>query len=354
MQALVTGSTGFLGRHLVRALGAEGHAVRALVRDGRAFAHEGGGNGARDGDGPEVVRGDVLEPESLAAACRGVDVVFHAAGKVSHRGEATGLFDLHVGGTRNVLAAARAAGVRRVVHVSTSGTVAVSRDERVFGDDDPWATEVVRRWPYYLSKLYAEKVALEAAAAGDLEVVVVSPTLLLGPGDDALGSSRVLLRFLRREVVAVPPGGLSLVDVRDAAQATAAAATRGRSGQRYLLGGHNMTVEAFLVLAEKVTGIPAPVVRAGPRLTELTAQALDALEGATGDEGDEAAAYDMACHFWYVDAARARRELGLTPRAAEATVRDAVAWLRSRGPIPRAGGLLGSVVGGVRRAFGRR
>lgn len=344
MDVLVTGATGFLGRHLVRALRAEGHAVRALVRSDAP---------ALEKLGATPVKGDVLEPGTLGPAVDGADVVFHLAGQVQHRGVPTALYDLHVNGTRHVLEAAARGKVGRVVHVSTSGTIAVSTTpDRVAREDAPYALETVRRWPYYLSKIYAEKVARGFA---DVPVVVVSPSLLLGPEDDALSSSDVLLRFLRKEVPAVPPGGLNFVDVRDAAAATAAAATKGRPGERYLLGGPNMTVEAFFVLLSKVSGVPGPTLKAGATVNDATARVLGALEELADDGTDEAVAYAMAGHFWYLDASKAQAELGFTARSPEATLRDAVTWLRARGPLPsRPGGLLGAVVGNVRRAIGSR
>lgn len=343
MECLVTGATGFLGRHLVRALVKRGHRVRALSRREAP---------ALERDGASVVLGDVLEPATLAPALEGVEVVFHLAGQVQHKGTPTALYDLHVGGTRNVLEAAQAARAQRVVHVSTSGTVAVStRADRIAREDAPYAIETVRRWPYYLSKIYAEKVALEPR---DVPVVVVSPSLLLGPEDEGLSSSSVLIRFLRKEIPAVPPGGLNFVDVRDAAEATLAAATRGRPGERYLVGGANMTVEAFFGLLAKVSGVPAPSLRSPAAVNDMAARVLEALEDVTGVETDESVAYSMAGHFWYLDAAKAQAELGFAPRAPEVTLRDAVAWLRARGPLPRGGGLLGSVVGGLRRAIGTR
>jgi dihydroflavonol-4-reductase len=115
-----------------------------------------------------------------------------------------------------------------------------------------------------------------------------------------------------------------------------------------------MTVEAFFVLLAKVSGVPAPTLKAGAALNDATARVLEALEDVAGVDTDESSAYAMAGHFWYLDATKAQEELGFSPRAAEATLRDAVAWLRGRGTLPRSGGLLGSVVGGVRRVIGAR
>jgi dihydroflavonol-4-reductase len=346
MRCLVTGGSGFLGRHLVRQLVQEGHEVRALVRREVPGLEK---------DGARCVPGDVLEPETLAEASRGVEAVFHLAGMVRHRGEPTELYRLHVEGTRNTLRAAAEAGVGRVVHVSSSGTLAVTEDGATIPDETaPWATAVVRRWPYYLSKIYAEKLALEAHLRGKLPVVVVSPSLLLGPGDETLSSSRVVLRHLRREVPAVPPGGINFVDVRDVAVTTVAAAEKGRPGERYLLGGPNMTLAAFFQLLERVSGVPAPALKTPARLNEAAARVLGALEELSGEDVDEAIAYEMGNCFWYLDARKAQEELGFRHRPAETTLKDTVASIRSRGPMNRAQGLLGAAVRHVRRALDPR
>lgn len=346
MRCLVTGGSGFLGRHLVRQLVQEGHEVRALVRREVPGLAE---------DGARCVDGDVLEPDSLAAATKGVQAVFHLAGAVRHRGEPTELYRLHVEGTRHTLRAAAEAGVERVVHVSSSGTIAVTEDGATIPDETaPYATQVVRRWPYYLSKIYAEKVALEASQRGKLPVVVVSPSLLLGPGDETLTSSRLVLRHLRREIPATPPGGINFVDVRDVAVTTVEAASKGRPGERYLLGGPNMTLGAFFQLLERVSGVPAPALRAPARLNDAAAKVLGALEELSGEDVDEAVAYEMGNCFWYVDSRKAQEELGFRHRPAETTLKDTVASLRGRGPLNRSQGLLGAAVRHLRRALDAR
>jgi dihydroflavonol-4-reductase len=258
-----------------------------------------------------------------------------------------------------VLAAAARAKATRVVHVSTSGTVAVSNNPEPIADESfPYATEAVRFWPYYLSKIFAEKCALEAFEPGLLvgtervrvPVVVVSPSLLLGPGDDGLSSSLELVRFLRGEIPAIPRGGVNFVDVRDAATTVVAALDRGRAGERYLLGGANMSLEAFFILLEKVSGVPAPSFTVPERVQRFAARALGGLEQALGIEGDEAVSLDMGAKFWYVNPSRARTELGFTARPPEVSLRDAVDWLRARGPLPVTDGILARALRGTGRA----
>lgn len=345
MKVLVTGATGFLGRWLVRELLAAEHEVHALVRS-ESFSLE--RLGARS------VKGDVLDPQSLASACEGVEAVFHLAGSVNHQGEPSSTYQVHVDGTRNVLRAAAKAGVGRVLHMSSSGTTAVSEEERIHDERDPYATQTVRRWPYYLAKIFSEKVALEAHARGDVPVVVLNPSLLLGPEDERLSSSDVLVRFLNRELAALPPGGINFVDVRDCAKACAKALTEGRPGERYLLGGPNMTLEAFFVLLSEVSGVKAPAFVASKKLNRTASRVISGLEALGGLEGEEAISYEMGGHFWYLDASKARRELGFRARNPEVTLREAVAWIRSRGPLEQPeGATVGGLIRGLQRVLGR-
>jgi len=230
----VTGATGFLGGHLTEQLLLAGHKVVALCRDDEPELED---------RGVEVARGDVLDEASVARGIGGAAGVFHCAGKVSRRLEdSEQLYRLHVEGTRNVAAACKAAGVRRLVLASTSGTVAVSADPSyVANEESPAPVALLSRWPYYRSKLYAEELALAANDAA-LEVVVVNPTLLLGPGDLRRSSTEDVRLFLDRRVPATPSGGISFVDVRDAAVGLVLAMEAGAPGRRYLLGARNLTI----------------------------------------------------------------------------------------------------------------
>lgn len=320
---LVTGATGFLGRHLVAALRARGDAVVAMAR-----------TAPRAADEPAVafVRGDVLDRAAVERAAAGCVGAFHCAGKVSRDPrDAEALWRSHVLGTRSVLEACRAAGVRRVVVASTSGTVAISADgARVATEDDPPPLGLIQRFPYYRAKLFAEQEALAQSRDG-LEVVAVNPSLLLGPGDVLASSTRDVRLFLDRAIPAVPHGGLSYVDARDAADAMVRAMDRGASGQRYLVGASNVTMREFFARLARVSGVPAP--RAAMPRSPLALRAGTALMGRLaafvgGELPVDPVSVEMAQLFWYVDSSRAERELGWTPRDPIETLVDTVRDLR--------------------------
>ena len=321
---LVTGATGFLGAHLLDVLLEDGPSpLRVLSRRPAPELAE---------RGVEVVEGDLLEGPGLAAAVSGVRRVFHLAGLVSRDPADTARMQrLPVDGARRLARHARSAGVERVVLVSTSGTIAVTREPAP--DRDETAAVPIERiggWPYYRSKWLQEQVLLSAGP--DLEVVVVNPSLLLGPGDERLSSTGDVLRFLAGDVLVTPPGGLNFVDGRDAAASVAAAMERGRPGHRYLLGGHNWSFADFFARLSEVSGSPAPRLRL-PR-GFYTAAAL-VTEEAARQVGREPAvdriSREMAGCYWYFSSAKAERELGHRARDGRLTLLDTVRWLEGRG-----------------------
>jgi dihydroflavonol-4-reductase len=325
---LVTGATGFLGGHLVDHLVAGGHAVVALCRQKEPEL---------EGKGVFVARGDVLDRESVDRAAIGCDGAFHCAGKVSRDpDDAEELHRLHVTGTRNVLEGCRTRDVGRVVVASTSGTVAVSDDpRRVATEADEAPVALLSRWPYYRSKLYAERAALDANAEG-FAVISVNPTLLLGPGDVRGSSTGDVRLFLERRIPAVPAGGISYVDARDAAVAMALAMDKGTPGSRYLVGACNLTLREFFARLARVSGVAAPWMPMPrlPDLARLGARWFDrALDLVGGGRGLDPVSVEMAQYFWYLDAGRAERELGWESRDPTATLADTVRDLRDRGVV---------------------
>jgi dihydroflavonol-4-reductase len=328
MRYLVTGATGFLGTHLVHALLAQGHEIVALCRQEEPELED---------LGVTVMRGDVLDGPSVRAAAEGASGLFHCAGLVSRRPkDAEELYRLHVEGTKTTLDAAKAAGVRRCVIASTSGTVAVSDDPDHIGcEEDEAPIGLLQRWPYYRSKLFAEKAALERNGL-DFEVISVNPTLLLGPGDLRGSSTDDVRLFLERRLPAIPPGGLSYVDVRDAAEAMCLAMDRGQGGRRYLVGACNLTLAEFFARLARVSGVRGPMARM-PRVPTLARWGARYLSLAADTMGVpmpvDATSLDMAQYFWYLDASRAETELGWVPRDPIATLADTVKDLRARGVV---------------------
>ncbi len=321
---LVTGGTGFLGRHLLTQLTEAGEKnLRVLTTSAPAWLAE---------LGVETIEGSITDAADVARAVKGVNSIYHLAGRVSlERDGAHEMYQLHVEGTRLLCEAAKAAGVRELVLASTSGTLAVSKDGGVVSDETwPAPLDIFSRWPYYASKFYQERAALEHFSGPDRRLVIVNPSLLLGPGDDRLSSTKVVLDFLARKIMAVPGGGLSFVDARDAATVLRVAMRRGRHGERYLLGAANWSFDKFFGRLERLTKTAAPRFSFPSRFAVAGAQGLHALyrhwKLAPPVEPTE---IEMAEHFWYVDSSKAARELAFRPRDPQETLQETVAYVRA-------------------------
>lgn len=325
---LITGATGFLGRHLTASLLERGDSVVAVARGHEPRGRRGGAPMSLADLGARVVRADILDGASMASAMAGCDGVFHCAGLVSRDASAAGrMHEVNVVGTRRVIEAARAAGVKRVVLASTSGTVGLSEDaHHVASEDSETPLALIQRFPYYRTKLFAEQEALRQSKDG-LEVVSVNPSLLLGPGDVFASSTGDVRLFLEGSVVAAPAGGLSFVDARDAADALLRAMEAGTPGRRYLVGGANMSMRAFFERLARVAGKDAPRLTL-PRGVALGRAATLAFERVVkvwgGTSPIDAVSVEMGQLFWYISSARAERELGWSPREPNETLLDTV------------------------------
>jgi dihydroflavonol-4-reductase len=318
---LVTGATGFLGEHLCRVLVERGLRVRGLARTRSLVLAE---------LGVELVRGDVQAGPELGQALAGVEAVFHLAGAVSRDADdAQRLMRLHVDGTRRVLEEMQRAGVARMVLASTSGTSGVSKDEVILDESAPYAEPIIAGWPYYASKLYQERLAFDLGPKLGVAVTAINPSLLLGPGDRRLSSTEDVRKFLKRQVPVVPDGGINFVDVRDVAVATANALDRGGAGHRYLLGGPNWTMREFFERLGRVAQVAPPRWRAPKALLRWTASAVEEIYRHRGKLPPvDRISVEMAEHFWWIDSAKAERELDFLSRDPTLTLHDTVAYLR--------------------------
>ncbi|HYQ27827.1 MAG TPA: NAD-dependent epimerase/dehydratase family protein, partial [Polyangiaceae bacterium] len=285
-------------------------------------------------EGQRVHAIDVLDSAAVAESARGCDGAFLATGKVSRdRDAGEELHRAHVLGSRSALSGLRSAGVPRVVVASTSGTVAVSTDASHIADESAHVPlELVAMWPYYRTKLYAEREALEANRP-EFEVVLVNPSLLLGPGDLRESSTGDVRRFLERSIPAVPAGGIAFVDVRDAAQGMWLAFERGRAGERYILNAKNMTVAAFFQRLERIAGVKAPALRmprSRPLAIGVNRVFSKALRAIGGRPPVDEVSVEMAQYYWYCSSSKAERELGFSARDPGETLRETVADLIER------------------------
>ncbi len=324
---LVTGATGFLGRHLVNVLMEQGHVVVALCRKGSPEF---------EAQGLSVRVGDVLDGASVRGAAEGCDGVFHCAGMVSRKREdAELLYRLNVDGTKTVLDASRAAGIKKVVLASTSGTVAVSKSPEVLDERSEAPMDIISAWPYYRSKLYAERAALDRNT-NEFEVVSINPSLLLGPGDINGSSTGDVVQFLEGKLPIIPAGGLSYVDARDAAQAMALGMEKGRGGQRYLIGAANMTLFTFFGRIARIADVAEPKLKAPKSifLAKMGAEVLNKIsKHLPMDMELDPISAEMGQYFWYLDNGKAKRELGWDHRDPIETLSDTVEDLRARGVV---------------------
>ncbi len=315
---LVTGASGFLGLHLVRVLTAAGARVRSLGRSHSARL---------EAAGVEQVLGSVTEPADVTRALEGVAQVYHLAGAVTRdKHDAGPVFQVHVRGTQTVLQGCLDAGIDQVLVLSTSGTIGVSTHAYTATEADDIAWDIIKAWPYYESKAYAEREVARFVKLG-LPVKMARPTLLLGPGDYGLSSTGDVVKFLSGKVTAALPGGVSFVDVRDVAEVLPRVMADGRPGVGYLLGAANMSVRGFMVALEQVSGVRAPAMTLPKSVTDKAGGLLKWVSGLKSFGGLEAQTFEMGCHWWWIDSGLAARELGWAPRGAGVTLGDTVGFL---------------------------
>lgn len=322
---LVTGATGFLGKHLVEQLkrNEDGVRLRILCRGASPWDQD---------RRVEVIRGDVTRANDALRAVEGVQEIYHLAGIVSRDPQDKHqVYQTHIEGTRNVCEAARKHLAQKLVVVSSSGTIAVSRVPDVHNESSGYKHEVVGEWPYYLSKIFAEKLAFHYFERFEIPIVVVNPSLLLGPGDDRNSSTRDIALFLQEQILAIPRGGLNFVDARDVARGLIAAMRSGKAGERYLLGGQNWSFREFVENVSRVSGVLAPKLQPSLGAALLSARLLRRFLPWIGKSFDlDDASIRMSSLFWYCDSSKARAELGFETRDPIETLRDTVADVRRR------------------------
>ena len=332
MTTLVTGASGFVGSHVARQLVSAGQPVRVLVRRGSNLA-------ALAGLHVECFEGDLRDTSSLERAMNGVRRVFHVAADYrlwTPRPEE--IYETNVEGTRRLLAAAKSAGVERIVYTSTVATIAVPR-HGALPNEDTRATVDEMIGHYKRSKFLAEQVAVEAAAAG-VPVVIVNPTAPVGPWDwKPTPTGRIILDFLKGKMPAYVDTGLNVAAVEDIAAGHLLAAEKGRIGERYILGARNMTLKQILDALSAITGRPAPRVRLPHAIALAAGYADELFSRLAGREPHiPVEGVKMSRHRMFVESDKAARELGYKPTSVEAALERAVRWYEEHGYLATGAG----------------
>ena len=328
MKAFVTGATGFLGSHVARVLADQGADLRLLVRSTSNLRN-------LEGLKAETATGDLRDAGSLEKAMLGCDTVFHVA--ADYRLWARDPWEMYrsnVEGTRAILEAARKNGVRQVVHTSSVATMGFTENGHPADEDSPVSlADMIGH--YKRSKFMAEQIALEAGRSG-LHVVTVNPTTPVGEQDvKPTPTGRIVLDFLKRKFPAYVETGLNLVDVRECARGHMAALEKGKSGERYILGGEDLTLKQILDKLAKITGLPSPTVKL-PYVFAFAAGVVD--EAITGRllHREPRATVDtvrLGKKKMFASSGKAERELGWKIVPVEDALRRAVDWFRVNGYV---------------------
>jgi dihydroflavonol-4-reductase len=319
---LITGGTGFLGTQLVRQFLALGeNNLKVLASRVPQWMKD---------EGVKAVDGSVTNPDDLAKACKNVSAIYHLAGKVSRdNDDAAAMNRVHLEGTRLLCEAAKEAGVPAMILASSSGTIAVSEDERVVDETYPQPVDVLARWAYYASKYYQERAAIAGFDGDGRRLVIMNPSLLLGPGDERLSSTKPVLDFLARKIPYTPSGGLNFVDVRDAAAAFINALDKGGHQEKYLLGSENMTFAQFFGRLERLSGVSAPMLKVPKKLAMAGSTLISSVYKNWGKPSPVAPnEVEQAECFWYFDSSKAKEELGFEPRDPQETLNDTIGYIR--------------------------
>jgi len=327
MTTLVTGATGFLGSHVARQLVERGERVRVLLRPSSQVR-------AIEGLAVGRALGDLRDAASLGRALAGVSRVFHVAADYRlWARNSQEIYDSNVTGTRNLLEAAQRAGIERFIYTSTVATLAVPRPGRLPNEETAAGLEEMIGH-YKRSKFLAEQEVFRAAGAG-LPVVIVNPTAPVGPGDwKPTPTGRIILDFVNGRMPGYVDTGLNLVPVEDAAAGHLLAAERGRTGERYILGGRNLTLKEILDVLSSISGRPAPRLRL-PHVVALLAGYADAMVSRLLDREPQIPleGVRMARHRMFVDGSKAARELGFRAGSVEQALERAVRWYERNGYV---------------------
>jgi dihydroflavonol-4-reductase len=328
MKVFITGATGFVGSHVARTLAAQGAELRLLVRSTSRLDNIADLRA-------ETATGDLRDPESLKKAMAGCEFVFHVA--ADYRlwvRDPEQMYRSNVEGTRAIIRAAQESGVRRVIYTSSVATMGFTREGHIAGEDSPVSIkEMVGH--YKRSKFMAEQIALEAGISG-ANVVVVNPTTPIGEYDiKPTPTGRIVVDFLKRKFPAYVDTGLNLADVKEVARGHLLAMEKAQPGQRYILGGENLTLKQILDKLSVLTGLPAPTMQV-PHIVAMGFAVFDQFFTGTILGKEPRATIDavkMGRKKMFASSAKAEQELGYKVLPVENALRRAVDWFQEHGYV---------------------
>ena len=332
MKVFLTGATGFIGSHVAKHLAGQGAQLRLLVRKSSNLAN-------LEGLAAETAVGDLLQPESMRSAIRGCDAVMHVA--ADYRlwvRDPQAMYAANVEGTRSLLRIAREEAVPRAVYTSSVATMGFKSDGTIVDETTPVSlADMVGH--YKRSKFLAEQVAIGAARAGQ-QVIILNPTTPIGAQDvKPTPTGRIVVDFLNKKFPAYVDTGLNLVDVAEVASTHSAALEQGRSGERYILGGENLTLKQILDKMSTITGLPSPTMRVPNAVAMIFAFFDETITGKIRGLEPRATveAVRMGQKKMFASSAKAQRELGFRIVPVYPALRAAIEWFQAHGYAPATG-----------------
>jgi dihydroflavonol-4-reductase len=329
MKVFLTGATGFVGSHVAREAATMGAELRLLVRKTSRLDNLAGVQA-------ETVVGDLMQPESFRSAIAGCDAVMHVA--ADYRlwvRDPKAMYAANVDGTRELLRIAREERVKRVVYTSSVATMGFKRDGTIVNEDTPVSLDDMVGH-YKRSKFLAEQEAIAAARAGQ-QLIILNPTTPIGPNDlKPTPTGHIVVDFLNRKFPAYVDTGLNLVDVREVARGHLSALELGRSGERYILGGENLTLKQILDKMSAITGLPSPTMKVPHAVAMIFAFFDETITGKILGKEPRATveAVRMGKKKMYASSAKAVQELGFRQIPVYQALRAAIEWFRERGYAP--------------------
>ncbi len=325
MAVLVTGATGFLGSHIARKLVEKGEQVKILLRKSSKTANI-------DDIDAERIYGDVTDLDSLKGAIKGCDKLFHTAGFVSFRKKDQQMMeDINVGGAVNAMKAALDAGVSKVVYTSSVAAVGVDPSGGVANEQTEFILEP-EGIPYLNTKYHGEVESLKFVEQG-LPLVIVNPSVVVGPGDIYLSSTAFIQWYCKKKFPGYMDGTMNIVDVEDVAEGHLLAAEKGRVGERYILGNTNLTINELFDMLERLTGISRPKMKIPYTFALISGYLVERILGIGFPNYStmDVDSVKLSKYKWFVDSSKAENELGYKKSDIEQSIKKTVDWFKENG-----------------------